>query len=292
MKVLILGGGGMLGHMLWRKFPVWCECAVTVRAPASAYERFACLPRIQVFDGVDAMDERSVSGAIRQYGPDVVVNCIGIVKQSAVAKDPLPCIKVNAFLPHLAQAVCADVGARFIHVSTDCVFSGRKGGYTLEDIPDPLDLYGRSKLLGEVHAAGAVTLRTSMIGRELSSQQGLVEWFLSERGHEVKGFRKALFSGFTTLALSRILEAIIRDKPELDGLWQVAADPIDKYALLSLIDEVYGTGTTIVADDRFVCDRSLDGSAFLGQTGLAPPTWREMIEDMYKDEIKGGYGDA
>ncbi len=292
MKVLILGGGGMLGHMLWRKFPAWCDCAVTVRASASSYEQFSCLPRIQVFDGVDAMDERSVSGAIRQYGPDVVVNCIGIVKQSAVAKDPLPCIKVNAFLPHLAHAVCADVGARFIHVSTDCVFSGRKGGYTLEDTPDPLDLYGRSKLLGEVDAPGALTLRTSMIGRELSSQQGLVEWFLSERGHEVKGFRKAIFSGFTTLALSRILKAVILDQPDLEGLWQVAAEPIDKLSLLALINEVYDTGCAIVADESLVCDRSLDASAFRKKTGMEPPTWREMIEDMFEDESEGGYGDA
>jgi dTDP-4-dehydrorhamnose reductase len=168
-------------------------------------------------------------------------------------------------------------------VSTDCVFSGEKGRYTEADLPDPRDLYGRSKLLGEVGSAGAITLRTSMIGREIDTRSGLVEWFLGQRGGRVSGYRRAIYSGFTTAVLSRIILEVIDRHRDLSGVWHVSSDPIDKYSLLNLINAAFGLGVTIDPDETFACDRSLDGARYRSRTGFTPPSWADMIAELRAD---------
>jgi dTDP-4-dehydrorhamnose reductase len=278
MKALILGGSGMLGHQLGRLLSPRLETSLTLRSLA-AIPTHLFQPQ-QIISGVRAEDFDTVLHAFAKVRPDVVINCIGIVKQQQAAKDPIACLSVNALFPHRLARLCQAASARLIHVSTDCVFSGKKGNYTEIDFSDAEDLYGRSKFLGEVSGPGCLTLRTSIIGRELHSQQGLIEWFLSNRGKTVSGFRRAIFSGLTTEVLSELIADMILRFPQLEGLWHVAAEPINKFDLLTCVRDVFGLDIKIEPDDRFACDRSLCDARFRQATGWSPPSWPAMIRRM------------
>jgi dTDP-4-dehydrorhamnose reductase len=293
MRVLILGGSGMLGHKLWQRSAERFDAYVTFRGPAAAYARTGLFDPARSIGGVTAQDFDSVARAFAEVRPDAVVNCIGVVKQDAAAKDPLTSIAVNALFPHRLGHLCRASGARLVHLSTDCVFSGLNGDYSESDAADAGDLYGRSKLLGEVDYENCLTVRTSMIGRELAGTHGLVEWFLSQRGRAVRGFRRAVFSGLTTEALAGVISDVLERHARLRGVWHVAAEPINKFDLLSLVRDVYGLDIDIVPDETFVCDRSLDGSRFREETGIVAPPWPEMIRSMRDDatpygEIRAG----
>lgn len=281
MRVLILGASGMLGHKLYQTCSKRFSTVATVRSSSSSIR--ALDVDGQLVEGVDASDLPTVARALSDARPDAVINCVGIVKQDAAAADPVISIGVNALFPHQLSRACAAVGARLIHVSTDCVFSGRKGHYVETDFPDADDLYGRSKLLGEVSEAGSLTIRTSMVGRELSGRHGLLEWFLAQNGGRVRGFRRAIFSGLTTTALSDLLCAVVAEHRELSGVWHVAADAISKFDLLHLIRRAYDVTVEIEPDDAVVCDRSLDGSRFHAATGFIAPSWETMIRSMAAD---------
>lgn len=283
MKVLVLGGSGMLGHRLWQTLDGRFDTYATVRRPLPQLEQLGLPDRGRLISGVAADDFGPVLKAVESVQPDVVVNCIGIVKQAEAARDPVVSISVNALFPQRLARECRERGVRLIHISTDCVFSGRKGGYTESDPPDPEDLYGRSKLLGEVEGPGCLTLRTSMIGRELETSFGLVEWFLGQEGKAVSGYRRAIFSGFTTMALSRIVSRIIAEHPELEGLYHVASEPVSKFDLLLLIKEVYGLHIEIRPDESVLSDRSLNGGRFRQATGFTAPSWPDMIKEMHSD---------
>jgi len=220
---------------------------------------------------------------VRRCAAEAVVNCIGVVKQDAAAKDPLASITVNALFPHRLAQLARASGARLVHLSTDCVFSGREGNYDESSRPDAEDLYGRTKLLGEVAGENCLTIRTSMIGRELAGAHGLLEWFLSQDGGRVRGFRRAVFSGFTTSALADVIAEVLSEHASLSGVWHVAAEAINKFDLLCLVREVYGLRVEIEPDESFVCDRSLDGSRFREATGIVAPSWPEMIRRMRED---------
>lgn len=282
-KVLILGGAGMLGHKLWQWFAPRFESYVTFRGSASSYARTGLFDPARSISGVSAEDLDSLSRAFEQARPEAVVNCIGIVKQDAGAKDPVTSLEVNAMFPHKVAKMCRESGARLVHLSTDCVFKGSEGNYSEKATPDAEDLYGRTKLLGEVAGDGCLTIRTSLIGRELAGAHGLLEWFLSQEGRRVRGFKRAIFSGFTTGALAEVIAAALSEHGDLSGVWHVAADPVSKFDLLSLVKDIYKLNVEIEPDENFVCDRSLDGSRFRRETGICAPTWPQMIEGMRAD---------
>lgn len=281
-SLLVLGASGMLGNAMLRVFAQSTEFSAmgSVRSagvlrhlPKELHDNLVC--------GVDVENIDSLTGLFAHLRPDAVINCIGLVKQLAEADDPLAAIPINALLPHRLARLCDVAGARFIHMSTDCVFAGTKGNYLESDIPDAQDLYGRSKLLGEVVAAPhAITLRTSIIGHELASAHGLVGWFLAQSG-SVKGYQRAIFSGFPTVELACIIRDHVLPNPQLHGLYQVSAAPIDKLALLKLLAAEYGCSTEIVPDDKIVIDRSLDSSRFRQVTGYTPPDWPELVRRMH-----------
>jgi dTDP-4-dehydrorhamnose reductase len=280
-KVLVLGATGMLGNAVFRYLSDAPELEVwgTLQNPAGK-RFFAESLQQNLLANVNVLDFDALVGAFEKIRPDVVINCIGLIKQLADANDPLAALPINAMLPHRLAKLCALSGARLIHISTDCVFSGRKGMYTESDPSDAEDLYGKSKYIGELHdVPHAVTLRTSMIGRELSGHVGLVDWFLSQEGR-VKGYRKAVFSGLPTIELSRIMRDFVIPNPQLAGLYHVSAAPIDKYALLKQIAEIYGKTIEIVPDDAVCIDRSLDSTRFRQATGYVPPAWPELISTM------------
>jgi dTDP-4-dehydrorhamnose reductase len=283
MRVLILGGAGMLGHKLTQRlrerFDVW----VTLRRPVASYGGYGMFDPARTVDGVDVANVDSLVDAVRRARPAVIVNAIGIVKQLAAAHDPMTSISINALLPHRLAALGAAAGARVIHVSTDCVFSGRKGGYTEDDPSDAEDLYGRSKYLGEIGGDNSLTLRTSVIGRELSGATGLVEWFLKNRDGAVKGFTRAVYSGVTTEAFAAALSTVMTEHPHLSGVYQLASTPITKYELLCLLRDGYGTTTSIAPEPEPVIDRSLNGARFRAATGYVAPPWPEMIAALASD---------
>lgn len=280
MRVLVLGANGMLGHRVWsvceERFDTWG----TVRPQSLAPTERWLADSGRVLMGVDATTDPALLRAFESVRPDVVVNCVGVVKQRPEAGDALISIAVNALLPHRLASLCSVAGARLIHISTDCVFSGRTGGYTEEDVPDAEDLYGRTKHLGEVRGPNALTLRTSIIGRELTRSTGLVEWFLSNRGGAVLGYRGARFSGVTTSVLARLIAELISDHPSLDGLYQVASTPIDKFELLGLLNEAFGADVEITPTDDVRVDRSLVGNRLRLAVGWEAPSWPDMVEQL------------
>ncbi|MFG0806998.1 dTDP-4-dehydrorhamnose reductase family protein [Pseudomonas fluvialis] len=282
MRVLVLGVSGMLGHAVLdvfaqdSSFEVWG----TLRSGA-ALGSFAKALHARLLVGVDVLDQDALVSALDRVRPDVVINCVGLIKQLADAKDPLSALPINAMLPHRLAKLCSLAGSRLIHVSTDCVFSGRKGGYVETDIPDAEDLYGKSKHIGELYELRhAVTLRTSIIGHELGSNCSLVDWFLSQSA-PVRGYAKAIFSGLPTVELARVMKDYVIPNPELYGLYHVSAEAIDKLSLLRLVAKVYGHKIEITPDEQVCIDRSLDSSRFKLITGYVPPSWSTLVEKMY-----------
>lgn len=273
----------MLGHKILQSCGGRFEAWATFRSDFDRYASLGLLDRAHALTGVDAMNFDTVERAVRQVRPDVVVNCIGVVKQLAEGHDPIISITVNALLPHRVAAICRDIGARMIHVSTDCVFSGRTGMYRESDPADAEDLYGRSKLLGEVDGDHALTLRTSIIGRELRSTTGLVEWFLSNRGGSVNGFSEAIYSGLTTLALSSLIGDLIATDDPLHGLYQVSSESINKYDLLVLLDRAFDADVMIRRSTEMRIDRSLDSTRFRQAAGWQPATWPAMVAALAQD---------
>ncbi|MCG2591232.1 SDR family oxidoreductase [Ramlibacter sp. XY19] len=270
----------MLGNAVLRLFADTRDFDVrgTVRS-ASSLRLLPEAVRERIAVGVDVENQDSLAGAFATARPDVVINCVGVVKQLAEADEALTAIPINALLPHRLARLCAVAGARLVHVSTDCVFSGSKGGYTEADFPDANDLYGRSKYLGEVDYPNAVTLRTSIIGHELASAHGLVGWFLAQQG-KVKGFRRAVFSGLPTVELARVIRDHVLPRGDLHGTWHVSSAPINKYDLLKLVAESYGKEIRIEPDERLVIDRSLDSRRFRQLTGYTPSAWPELVRRM------------
>lgn len=271
----------MLGSTVFRQFhgnphfEVWG----TLRNPNGA-KHFSEDTHGSLIGNIDVLDHDSLVAVLARVRPDVVINCIGLIKQLADAKDPLSALPINAMLPHRIAKLCALSGARLIHISTDCVFSGRKGSYTEEDVSDAEDLYGKSKFIGELHAdPNAITLRTSIIGHELGSHYSLVDWFLSQTG-PVKGYEKAIFSGLPTVELARVIRDYVIPNPQLHGLYHVSVAPIDKLSLLRLVAGVYEKEIEIIADSQVSIDRSMDSSKFQAATGYVPPSWLELVKSM------------
>ena len=281
-KVLVLGATGMLGSAVLRLFAQSAGYEVVGSVRASNGQRL--LPDTLADRLICGVDVDQVDSLVRLFAlaqPDVVINCIGLVKQLAAADDPLSAIPINSLLPHRLARLCDVAGARLVHVSTDCVFSGDKGMYTEADVSDAKDLYGRSKYLGEVDYPHAIALRTSIIGHELSGSHSLVGWFLAQQGG-VKGFSRAIFSGLPTVELARVIRDHVLPHPGLHGLYHVSAEPINKFDLLTLISKTYGKTIDISPDDKLVIDRSLDSSRFREATGYQPEPWPELVRRMHE----------
>lgn len=279
-RYLVLGATGMLGHTVFRFLSRSPDLQVfgTVRGVGA----LRLLPREiaeRVITGIDVENFDTVLTALGEARPHVVINCVGLVKQMGNADDPLAALPLNSLFPHRLQRACAVGGARLVHISTDCVFSGAKGKYVEADFPDARDLYGRSKLLGEVDAPNAITLRTSIVGPEIAGSHGLLAWFLSQRG-SVKGYRKAIFSGLPTVELARVIRDHVAPRPALRGVYHVVSEPITKLDLITLFAKEYGSPVEIVPDNAVAIDRSLDGTRFRQAAGYVAAPWPELVRHM------------
>lgn len=272
MKVLILGASGMLGHKLYQVLRKDMEVYGTIRGNSKDD------PNIIPY--VEAINHFKLHHVIDGLAPDAVVNCIGLVKQNHEAKNTHNCFVINAGFPHKIATMCRQRKIRFIHISTDCVFNGLSGNYNEYDTPSPLDLYGYSKLLGEVKGDNVLTIRTSMIGPELRGRYGLLEWLLSNRGGHISGYTESIFSGFPTITLSKLLKKLILEHRELTGLYHIASDPIDKYSLLEMINQEMDLCIDIQKVPGMKCNRSLNGSKFNKETGFSPLDWPAMVKEL------------
>jgi dTDP-4-dehydrorhamnose reductase len=273
----------MLGHKLMQVLSKEHTVTGTIRGNASELANHPVFSGFNIIGNIKADNIAGIRNSIEKINPDVVINCIGIVKQLPAAQDPLQSIAVNALFPHQLVKICRQSTTRLIHFSTDCVFSGNRGNYCETDPSDADDLYGKTKFLGEVDYPKCLTIRTSIIGRELETKHGLIEWFLSQEGKTVSGYKKAVFSGMTTLALSEIIAEILADHPRLSGVYQVASKPISKYDLLNMVKKTYGMKIKIDPDESIINNRSLNPEKFKKETNIKIPSWKYMIEEMYRD---------
>jgi dTDP-4-dehydrorhamnose reductase len=282
-KVLVFGATGMLGHKLYQVLTKSFDVVGTIRSGYKTISRYGFMEPTILVPRFDAMDFNAVRQVIDSIRPDVVVNCIGVINKLVDNVGVEATTKLNSELPHEIYRLCQPKGIRFIHISTDCVFSGKKGNYTEEDPSDAADLYGQTKYRGEVKGEGALTLRTSIIGRELDNGNGLLEWLISNKGGKVNGWANAIWSGFPTLHLSRIIADIMENHPGLSGLYNVSTEPINKYTLLVLINNAFNLNIEITAVPEPKEDQSLDSTKFRKATGFAPLPWQQMIKELAED---------
>ena len=285
-RVVVLGGTGMLGHKLFQilreRFPgTICTSRQNVRQ--TPFDRVDVLQGDDVISGVDVMDFERLHGILAESEPDYILNCVGIIKQRKEAHDAIQSITVNSLLPHKLAEMAREWGGRVIHFSTDCVFSGKCGGYDEQDESDADDLYGKSKFLGEVTTDNAITLRTSIIGRELVKHKSLLDWFLSQNHKTVVGFTRVIYSGVTTNQMAEVVTNIIRNNLRLSGLYQVVSEPISKYDLLGLVREAFGLDIEIEPDEKVVSDRSMKGDKLRDAIGYVSPPWQVLIKNLADD---------
>ena len=279
MRCLVFGGDGMLGHQLLASLSARHEVRVTLRRTPADYTPYGLFHSGNSYYGVDVERPETVEPIFAEFRPEAVVNAAGVIKQRREI-DPRQMLEVNAVFPRRLHALCRIYDSRLVQLSTDCVFSGRRGGYGPDDAIDAEDVYGLSKYLGELNDAPAITLRSSIIGLELARKTGLVEWFLAQRG-TIRGYTRAIYSGLTTIEMARVVELCLTDHRNLCGVWQPASQPIDKFDLLSRLSRKLSRhDLTIEPDDSFVCDRSLSGREFTARTGYRAPNWNVMLDEL------------
>jgi len=292
MRVLILGGEGMVGHKAYQVLSEYFDTYVTFRNFNQRLKRTDIFDEKKIFDKIDANEIESVKKAINRVKPDFVFNCIGIIKQLKEAKNPKITIYINSLFPHFLAEYCAIVGSKLIHISTDCVFSGKKGDYMEDDFSDAEDLYGRTKYLGEINYGNSLTIRTSIIGHELFTNLSLVEWFLSQENKIVNGYANAIYTGFPTVTLCYEIVRLINNYTNLRGIFHISSEKISKYDLLTIIKKVYDFNVEIKPYNDLYCDRSLNSEKYRKLTNFRPQTWEDMIIQMYKDKLNYKYRSA
>lgn len=285
MSVLVLGATGLIGNRLVRTLSEDFDVFGTTRQLKFPNPKFYQLLKKEnwlIISDLKKMFE--IEAKIKKLKPNVIVNCLGITKQKAGAFDIQESMTVNALFPHQLSTICRELDIRLIHFSTDCVFSGQKGNYTEDDIPDPIDTYGRTKVLGELLNDHDLTIRTSFVGREISSFKNLFEWVIQNKNKKVQAYPNAIYSGLTTLTLSQIIKTIIIKHPTLSGLWHISSEPVSKYELLSNLNNELALKMDIQKDESFICDRSLNSDSFRKETLIRIPNWAEMIKEFIDDQ--------
>jgi dTDP-4-dehydrorhamnose reductase len=273
----------MLGHKLVQVLSERFDVRVTLRSEFERYKHLNLFDEKKTLEKIDVSDFEKIEGIVKNLKPETVINAAGVIKQLPSAGNVINTLEINSIFPQKMAVIANKLDFRFVNISTDCVFDGKKGFYSETDISDATDLYGRSKSFGETVGENCLTLRTSIIGREIETAHSLVEWFISNRGGKVKGFRKAVYTGFPTVILADIIGNLIENFPNLQGLYHVSSEPINKFDLLNLVNKFYGLEIEIEPDDDFVIDRSLNSEKFRRQTDFQPKSWEEMIKIMASD---------
>lgn len=281
MRILVLGVSGLIGSTVFRVLAENNQLDVYGSIRSDFYRSFFSSDISgKIYSGIDIVNYDSLLEALVKIKPDVVINCIGATKHKKEGNEPYDSLALNALFPLRLSNLFEHSNIRFIHISTDCVFSGARGLYSEHDAPDAIDIYGKTKAFGELCTESTLVLRTSTIGHELNSSHGLLNWFLSQNG-ECIGYKNAIFSGLPTVVFAQVIMNYVLGNQELKGLYNVAANPINKYDLLNLISKIYKKEINILENDEVVLDRSLDYSKFSLDTGYKAPEWCDLIKIMY-----------
>lgn len=289
MKVLILGASGMLGSTAFNTLREnGYEVYGTVRSRAAS-ERLRA-KRSLIIEGITAENIESISEVLANIKPDFVINCIGIVKQDSNAQSIEKILPVNSIFPHRLAALCKIGEIKMIHISTDCVFSGKKGNYREEEEKDATDLYGISKGLGEVNEmeGTALTLRTSVVGHELNSNRSLIDWFLSNKpGSNIEGYEKVFYNGLSTVEVCKVLKIVMESEKWKSGLINLSGEKINKANLLRMVNKVYSAGVNICSVNKPTLDRTLNSDRFREMYNYKPPSWEMQLNDLksYKEHF-------
>jgi len=285
MSILVLGATGLIGNRLVRTLSEDFDVFGTTRQMKFSNPKFyQLLKKDNWLINTDPKKIFELEAKIKKLKPNVIVNCLGITKQKTGEFDIQECVTVNALFPHQLSTICRELDIRLIHFSTDCVFSGQKGNYTEGDIPDPIDTYGRTKVLGDLLNNQDLTIRTSFVGREISSFMNLFEWAIRNKNKKIHAYPNAIYSGLTTLTLSQIIKTIIVNHPKLSGLWHISSEPVSKYELLRNLNKELSLEMDIQKDESFICDRSLNSDSFRKETQIKIPNWSEMINEFIDDQ--------
>lgn len=281
MRVLVLGASGLIGHTLVRELSRYYEVYGTLHFSKSHYDNIFFRKHSFIFD-IDIMNFDIVKGIIYALKPDYIINCVGITKRKIDKQNIEDATFVNACFPHKLVRFAQLNENRVIHFSTDCVFDGKKGNYLEEDLTTAEDIYGRTKALGEIiNYNNCLTIRSSFIGQELYSKTELLDWFLSQDGNSIKGFKNTLYSGVSTIFMTKVVRKVIDSFPEISGLYNLAPSiPISKYDLLNLAKDIFDVHVKIIPDYSIIHKPTLDGSKFKEITGIVIPDWREMLEEL------------
>jgi len=293
MRVLVLGAGGMIGHQVWQKClenfaPEQVGC--TLHKGQEHYTQYAIFKKGQIFDHLDLIDFAELQKVLKKFKPTYVINAVGVTRRKKEIQNINLAFEINSLFPHRLALWAAKNNARVIQFGTDCVFEGEKGNYSEDDIPTATDTYGKSKFLGEIYYPNSLTLRLSMIGRELEGKTELLEWFLSQKGKAVRGFTKAKYSGLTTNFVASEVVKIIKSKSDLHGLYQMSGEPISKYDLLKMINEIFNVKAAISPFDDYVSDKTLLSDKYSAKTGFKSPSWEKLLLEIYNDH-RVAYGE-
>ena len=283
-KVLILGVEGMLGHTCFDYFNGQSDFQTF------GTWRKADQEKVKFFDATNCSVEKLIS----DVQPDWIINCIGVIKQKINENDPISIentLRINQEFPHEIARAVAETKTRVIQIATDCVFNGEIGNYSEESRHDALDLYGKSKSLGEIQAKEFINLRVSIIGREIETNLSLADWFLSQDdGAKVNGFQNHMWNGITTIAFSRIAAGIVRSRQQIFGTMNIVPnDQISKFELLQLLGKYFDRGDiginpsdAPIAVDRTLCTiyPELNRAIWKSAGYEAIPSIKELIEEL------------
>jgi dTDP-4-dehydrorhamnose reductase len=287
MKILILGGNGMIGHKMYQFIAnKYVETWVTLRKDFASYEYNSIYDKTKVIDNFDLSNFENINEELNKLMPNVIINASGITIRRGVETCISNTVKINSALPHFLNEWVIKNNKRLIHFSTDCVFSGHKGDYLENDISDAYDIYGQSKALGEVNnSSNTLTLRGSMIGRELENKTELLEWFLLQTNESILGYSKVIYSGITTIKMAEIVLVLLEKFPMLSGVFNVSSVPLSKFELLNLFEKEFKIGSNIISDDSKVSNKNLLSDKFFSSTNISIPNWNNMIIQLREDCI-------
>ena len=287
MKILILGGNGMIGHKMYQTISkIHKDTWVTLRKSLTSYSYSEIYNPEKVIDNIDLINFQTISNQLNKINPDIVVNACGITIRRGIETLKSNSIILNSALPHFLNEWVTSNNKRLIHFSTDCVFTGAKGDYIDNDNKDASDLYGSTKSMGEViDSKFAITLRGSMIGSELENKTELFEWFLKQKNKKIKGFNKVIYSGITTTKMAEIVLKLIDQFPNLSGVYNISSKPISKFELLKLWNNLFDINANIEIDNSYTSNKNLISDNFYRTISMEQPDWVELSSQLNIDNL-------
>lgn len=282
MKILILGADGMVGHKIAKSFSNSdFDLCLNSRSRSQYIKKYFPNSIVSNFD----FNKQKIENLLNKFMPNYVINAVGVTIRRG-ASDNKETNYINSQLPKKIDLWCMENQKNQILFSTDCVFSGDKGNYKDFDLPDSNDYYGKSKGKGEIDSLHTITLRSSMIGREIYNKSELLEWVISNKSKQIKGYYNVIYSGVTTLWMSKVLIEIIKNYPNLHGIYNISSPPISKFELITKINHYFKLNIDIVKDYSYSSNKSLNSDRFFSKTKFKKPNWDEMLLNLYLDSEK------